>query len=66
MVSSDSRAQYQPVDTSWTTPPASGYSADGGETWTPFGGDKSQISTLYGHTRLLASTTRSGGAASAR
>ncbi|WP_410813870.1 WD40/YVTN/BNR-like repeat-containing protein [Micromonospora sp. 067-2] len=48
MVSSDTRAQYQPIDTPWTTAPASGYSTDGGRTWTPFGGDKSQIRQLYG------------------
>jgi hypothetical protein len=59
MVSSDTRAQYQPVDTAWTTKPSSGYSTDGGRTWTLFGGDKSQISSLYGGNIAVSADAKS-------
>ncbi|MFE2351404.1 WD40/YVTN/BNR-like repeat-containing protein [Kitasatospora cineracea] len=47
-VSSDTRAQYAPLDANWTSDPASGYSTDGGATWTRFGGPKSDITRRYG------------------
>ncbi|MGW5329704.1 WD40/YVTN/BNR-like repeat-containing protein [Streptomyces sp. NPDC004014] len=47
-VSSDTRAQYAPPDATWTSEPASGYSTDGGTTWTRFGGGKAAITRRYG------------------
>ncbi|MFD7987511.1 WD40/YVTN/BNR-like repeat-containing protein [Kitasatospora indigofera] len=47
-VSSDTRAQYGPLDAGWTSDPASGYSTDGGVTWTKFAGSKSDITRRYG------------------
>ncbi|MFC9325729.1 WD40/YVTN/BNR-like repeat-containing protein [Kitasatospora sp. NPDC057015] len=47
-VSSDTRAQYAPLDAGWTSEPASGYSTDGGVTWTRFAGGKSDITRRYG------------------
>ncbi len=58
-ISSDTRAQYQPFNTEWTTAPSSGYSTDGGVTWTPFGGDKSQIAELYGGNVAVSSDASS-------
>lgn len=47
-VSSDTRAQYAPLDATWTSEPASGYSTDGGLTWTRFAGGKTDITRRYG------------------
>ncbi|MEU8936311.1 hypothetical protein AB0D30_41320 [Streptomyces sp. NPDC048409] len=47
-VSSDTRAQYAPLDATWTSEPASGYSTDGGVTWTRFAGGKADITRRYG------------------
>ncbi len=47
-VSSDTRAQYVPLDATWTSEPQSAYSTDGGITWTKFGGPRTDITRRYG------------------
>ncbi|GAA3199182.1 WD40/YVTN/BNR-like repeat-containing protein [Dactylosporangium siamense] len=47
-VSSDTRAQYAPLDATWTSDPQSAYSIDGGRTWKLFSGTKADITQRYG------------------